>query len=89
MARLELSGLTKTYGDFRAVAGIDLDIAQGELVVLLGPSGCGKTTTLRMIAGFVAPTAGEIRLGGRDITRNRRGSATRASYSRATRSFRT
>ena len=69
MARLQLTGLTKTYGDFRAVAGVDLDIAQGELVVLLGPSGCGKTTTLRMIAGFVAPTAGEIRLGGRDITR--------------------
>ena len=69
MARLELSGLTKTYGDFHAVAGIDLDIAQGELLVLLGPSGCGKTTTLRMIAGFVAPTAGEIRLGGQDITR--------------------
>ena len=69
MARLELSRLTKTYGDFRAVSGVDLDIAQGELVVLLGPSGCGKTTTLRMIAGFVAPTAGEIRLGGAEITR--------------------
>jgi putative spermidine/putrescine transport system ATP-binding protein len=69
MARLQLSGLTKTYGDFRAVCGVDLDIAEGELVVLLGPSGCGKTTTLRMIAGFVAPTAGEIRLGGADITR--------------------
>jgi putative spermidine/putrescine transport system ATP-binding protein len=69
MARLQLSGLTKTYGEVRAVAGIDLDIAQGELVVLLGPSGCGKTTTLRMVAGFVPPTAGEIRLGGRDITR--------------------
>jgi putative spermidine/putrescine transport system ATP-binding protein len=69
MARLELSGLAKTYGDFHAVAGIDLDIAQGELLVLLGPSGCGKTTTLRMIAGFVAPTAGAIRLGGQDITR--------------------
>ena len=69
MARLQLTGLTKTYGDFRAVAGVDLDIAQGELVVLLGPSGCGKTTTLRMIAGFIAPTAGEIRLGGEDITR--------------------
>jgi putative spermidine/putrescine transport system ATP-binding protein len=69
MARLQLNGLTKTYGDFAAVAGVDLDIAQGELVVLLGPSGCGKTTTLRMIAGFVPPTAGEIRLGGNDITR--------------------
>jgi putative spermidine/putrescine transport system ATP-binding protein len=69
MARLQLTGLTKTYGDFRAVAGVDLDIRQGELVVLLGPSGCGKTTTLRMIAGFITPTAGEIRLGGQDITR--------------------
>ena len=69
MARLQLTGLTKMYGDFRAVAGVDLDIGQGELVVLLGPSGCGKTTTLRMIAGFIAPTAGEIRLGGHDITR--------------------
>ena len=69
MARLELTGLTKTYGDVRAVAGVDLDIAQGELVVLLGPSGCGKSTTLRMIAGFVVPSAGSIRLGGRDITR--------------------
>ena len=69
VARLELSGLTKSYDDFVAVAGVDLDIAQGELVVVLGPSGCGKTTTLRMIAGFVTPTAGSIRLGGRDITR--------------------
>jgi putative spermidine/putrescine transport system ATP-binding protein len=69
MARLQLTGLTKTYGDFHAVSGVDLDIRQGELMVLLGPSGCGKTTTLRMIAGFVAPTAGQIRLGGNDITR--------------------
>ena len=69
MARLELSRITKTYGDFRAVSDVDLDIAEGELVVLLGPSGCGKTTTLRMIAGFVVPTAGEIRLAGAEITR--------------------
>ncbi len=69
MARLQLTALTKSFGDVRAVEGVDLDIGQGELMVLLGPSGCGKTTTLRMIAGFVAPTAGEIRLGGHDITR--------------------
>src|SRR5438046_476372 len=69
MARLQLTGLTKTYGDFAAVSDVNLDLGQGELVVLLGQSGCGKTTTLRMIAGFIAPTAGEIRLGGSDITR--------------------
>ncbi len=69
MARLQLTALTKSFGDVRAVEGVDLDIGQGELMVLLGPSGCGKTTTLRMIAGFVAPSSGEIRLGGHDITR--------------------
>src|SRR5947207_2894443 len=68
MARLQLTGLTKTYGDFRAVSDVNLDIGQGELVVLLGPSGCGKTTTLRMIAGFVTPTSGRVCLGERDIT---------------------
>ena len=89
MARLQLTGLTKTYGDFRAVAGVDLDIAQGELVVLLGPSGCGKTTTLRMIAGFVAPRPARSASAATTLRDSRRGSATRASCSRATRCFRT
>ena len=68
MARLELTGLTKHYGTTVAVRDVTLDVNDGEFVILLGPSGCGKTTTLRMIAGFVAPTAGHVRLGGRDIT---------------------
>ncbi|AQT79889.1 sugar ABC transporter ATP-binding protein [Mycolicibacterium litorale] len=51
-----------------AVAGIDLDIADGEFMVLVGPSGCGKSTTLRMLAGLEEVTAGSIHLGGRDIT---------------------
>ena len=67
MSRLTLDRLGKRYGAAAVVDGIDLDIAQGELVVLLGPSGCGKTTTLRMVAGFVAASAGDILLDGRSI----------------------
>ena len=67
MTHLVLSGLSKRYGDQLAVDGISLSIAQGEFVSLLGPSGCGKTTTLQMIAGFVEPTAGSIRIDGRDL----------------------
>jgi putative spermidine/putrescine transport system ATP-binding protein len=61
--------LTKHYGELRAVAGIDLEIEQGEFFTLLGPSGSGKTTTLRMIAGFEDPSGGTIELAGRDVSR--------------------
>jgi spermidine/putrescine transport system ATP-binding protein len=62
---LTLERLEKRYGSIAAVAGIDLEIGEGEFVALMGPSGCGKTTTLRMIAGLETPSAGEIRLRGR------------------------
>jgi putative spermidine/putrescine transport system ATP-binding protein len=65
---LTLDQLTKTYGAVTAVDGVSLAVAEGEFLSLLGPSGCGKTTTLRMIAGFVAPTAGTIALDGQPIT---------------------
>jgi putative spermidine/putrescine transport system ATP-binding protein len=68
MARLEIASLSKRYGDFQAVREVSLDIADGEFLVLLGPSGCGKTTTLRMIAGFVTPSGGAIRIGDTDVT---------------------
>jgi iron(III) transport system ATP-binding protein len=68
MATLELSSLTKSYGgDVPALDGINLDIAHGELVALLGPSGCGKTTTLRLVAGFLEPDDGTIKVGGEVI----------------------
>lgn len=67
MSRLQLDRLGKTYGPSVAVDSVSLDIAQGEMVVLLGPSGCGKTTTLRMIAGFVAASTGDILLDGTSI----------------------
>jgi putative spermidine/putrescine transport system ATP-binding protein len=68
MSTVTLEAVSKHYGDAVAVARVDLDVAQGELVVLLGPSGCGKTTTLRMIAGFIEATSGTIRIGTRDVT---------------------
>ncbi|WP_422000502.1 ABC transporter ATP-binding protein [Reyranella sp.] len=67
MSFLALEGLTKRFGTQAAVDGLSLQVEQGEFVSLLGPSGCGKTTTLQMIAGFVEPTAGSIRLEGRDL----------------------
>ena len=63
LASVDLRGLTKRYGEMAVVDDVSLTIEHGRLVCLLGPSGCGKTTTLRLIAGFVEPTAGEIRVG--------------------------
>ena len=68
MSRLKLTGVSKRYGDFLAVDGIDLELQNGEFVSLLGPSGCGKTTTLRMIAGFVDPTLGAIEMDGKILS---------------------
>ncbi|MCX2728071.1 ABC transporter ATP-binding protein [Thermomicrobium sp. 4228-Ro] len=67
MARVELVEVTKRYGQTIAVDRVSLDIAEGEFVTLLGPSGCGKTTTLRMIAGLIEPSDGEIRFDGRVV----------------------
>jgi iron(III) transport system ATP-binding protein len=68
MARLTLRGLTKIYGKQRVVDAVDLTLEECEFVSLLGPSGCGKTTTLRMIAGFIAPNEGTIELDGRALS---------------------
>jgi iron(III) transport system ATP-binding protein len=69
MASVVLKGLTKRFGpEVAAVRDLDLDVRHGELLSLLGPSGCGKTTTLRLIAGFLEPDAGEIRVGDRRLS---------------------
>lgn len=69
MAKVSIENIRKQFGAAVAVSDFSLEIAEGELVTFLGPSGCGKTTTLRMIAGFITPTSGRIRIGETDVTR--------------------
>src|SRR6478736_5373221 len=68
MAEVELLSLTKFFGETAAVDDLTLAIAHGSLCCLLGPSGCGKTTTLRLVAGFIDPDRGTIRVGGRVVS---------------------
>ena len=71
MPFLEMHGLEKFYGANHVVKSFDLAVEKGEFISFLGPSGCGKTTTLRMVAGFETPSAGQIAIGGRDVVRLR------------------
>ena len=68
MTSLAITNLSKSFGDTRVVSGLNLDVAEGEMLVLVGPSGCGKTTTLRCIAGLESPTEGQIRIGDRKVS---------------------
>jgi putative spermidine/putrescine transport system ATP-binding protein len=65
---VSLRDLRKSFDQVEAVAGVDLDVYEGEFFSMLGPSGSGKTTVLRLIAGFEQPTSGTVVLGGRDVT---------------------
>src|SRR5690242_3769124 len=66
-ALVRVRGLTKRFDEVTAVAGVDLDVFDGELLALLGPSGCGKTTAIRLLAGFERPDAGTIAVGARTV----------------------
>ena len=69
MAALTFAGVRKDYGEVRALRGLDLEVRDGEFIVLVGPSGCGKTTILRLAAGLEAATGGTISIGSRDVTK--------------------
>ena len=68
MARIRLQGIEKKFGGFTAIDHVDMEIENGELLVLLGPSGCGKSTTLNIIAGLTEPSAGKVLFGEEDVT---------------------
>src|SRR6187401_1874638 len=68
MSAVRLESVTKRFGAVTAVDDLDLELRDGEFFAMLGPSGSGKTTVLRLIAGFEAPTAGTVQLGGTDVT---------------------
>ena len=68
MATLSLSGIRKSFGQTQVLHGIDLEVADGEMIVVVGASGCGKSTLLRIVAGLETPTAGTVRIDNRDVT---------------------
>src|SRR3546814_15102880 len=68
MGRIRIENLSRKFADVTAVDNIDIDVRDGDFLVLLGPSGCGKTTLLRMLAGLLDPTSGRILLDDEDIT---------------------
>lgn len=65
---IKLEHIEVTFGSFKALKDINIDIHEGEFFTFLGPSGCGKTTTLRTITGFISPSAGTVSVRGKDIT---------------------
>ena len=69
MSFIEISNVSKFWGDIKAVENLNINVDEGEFVVLLGPSGCGKSTTLRLIAGLESVTSGEISIAGKNVNK--------------------
>jgi multiple sugar transport system ATP-binding protein len=69
VAEVEFRGVSRRFGDVVALRGLDMAVDDGEFLILVGPSGCGKSTALRLLAGLDKPTSGQVRIGGRDVTR--------------------
>jgi ABC-2 type transport system ATP-binding protein len=79
-AMIEARGLTKYFGTFAAVRDVSFEIRRGEVVAFLGPNGAGKTTTMRVMTGYLAPSAGEARIAGHDMSNDRLAGSTRLGY---------
>ena len=79
-AMIEAEGLTKYYGDFAAIDHVTFKVHQGEVVAFLGPNGAGKSTTMKLLTGYLAPSAGTARIAGHDMTHDRLAGSTRLGY---------
>ena len=77
---IEAEGLSKYFGDFAAVEDVSFKVSQGEVVAFLGPNGAGKTTTMRLLTGYLAPTAGAARIAGHDMSSDRLAASARLGY---------
>ncbi|HZZ26453.1 MAG TPA: ATP-binding cassette domain-containing protein [Pirellulales bacterium] len=79
-AMIEAVGLSKYYGDFAAIDDVSFHVNQGEVVAFLGPNGAGKSTTMKLLTGYLAPTAGSARIAGHDMARDRLAASSRLGY---------
>ena len=79
-AMIEAKGLSKFYGHFAATKDVSFSVRQGEVVAFLGPNGAGKSTTMKLLTGFLAPSAGSARIAGHDMSKDRMLAATRLGY---------
>lgn len=79
-AMIEAQGLSKYYGDFAAIENVSFKVRQGEVVAFLGPNGAGKSTTMKLLTGYLAPSAGRAFIAGRDMTSDRLAGAARLGY---------
>ena len=89
MAPVAIREVRKSFGSLEVIHGVNIDIADGEFVILVGPSGCGKSTLLRMVAGLETITGGEISIGERIVNDDRPRTGTSPWCSRTTRFIRT